>query len=78
MIDHPTAGDLRLAARGGFPMNVLMVDVGGTNVKVMASYDDELRKFPSGEKAYRKRNGARGLEISEGLEFDRISSAFRD
>ena len=35
-------------------MNVLMVDVGGTNVKVMVSYDDQLRRFPSGDKLNRK------------------------
>jgi len=29
-------------------MNVLMVDIGGTNVKVMVSDGDEMRKFPSG------------------------------
>ena len=31
-------------------MNVLMVDVGGTNVKVMACYEGEMRKMSSGEK----------------------------
>ena len=31
-------------------MNVLMVDVGGTNVKVMASYEGEMRTMSSGEK----------------------------
>ena len=29
-------------------MNVLVVDVGGTNVKVLATGQDEPRKFPSG------------------------------
>ena len=29
-------------------MSVLMIDVGGTNVKIMASYDGEMRKMPSG------------------------------
>jgi polyphosphate glucokinase len=29
-------------------MNVLMIDIGGTNVKVMVSGREEMRKFPSG------------------------------
>jgi predicted NBD/HSP70 family sugar kinase len=29
-------------------MNVLMIDIGGTNVKLMVSGRDEMRKFPSG------------------------------
>ena len=58
-------------------MNVLMVDVGGTNVKVMVSYDDQLRRFPSGER-FTANEMVRGvLEISEGLDFDRISLGFR-
>jgi polyphosphate glucokinase len=57
-------------------MNVLMVDVGGTNVKIMVSYDDEMRRFPSGEKLTAKAMVRGVLEISEGLEFDRISLGF--
>jgi len=29
-------------------MNVLVVDVGGTNVKILVSGQDESRRFPSG------------------------------
>src|ERR1700761_7568086 len=29
-------------------MNVLMVDIGGSNVKMMVSGNEEMRKFPSG------------------------------
>jgi polyphosphate glucokinase len=57
-------------------MNVLMVDVGGTNVKVMVSYDDELRKFSSGEKLTATEMVRGVLEISAGLDFDRISIGF--
>jgi predicted NBD/HSP70 family sugar kinase len=32
----------------GAGMNVLMIDIGGTNVKVMVSDREEMRKFPSG------------------------------
>jgi hypothetical protein len=34
----------------GLVMNVLVVDVGGTNVKVLATGQKEPRKFPSGPK----------------------------
>ena len=57
-------------------MNVLMVDVGGTNVKVMVSYDDQLRKFPSGDKLTAKEMVRGVLELSAGLDFDRISLGF--
>ena len=33
---------------GGFIMNVLVVDVGGTHVKILATGQNESRKFPSG------------------------------
>ena len=29
-------------------MNVLAIDVGGTNIKILASGESEPRKFPSG------------------------------
>ena len=35
-------------ARKGVVMNVLVVDVGGTNVKIFATGQDEPRRFPSG------------------------------
>jgi polyphosphate glucokinase len=57
-------------------MKVLMVDVGGTNVKVMVSYDDELRTFPSGGKLTAEEMVRGVLEISSGLDFDRISLGF--
>jgi hypothetical protein len=31
-------------------MNILVVDVGGTNVKILATGQKEVRKFPSGLK----------------------------
>ena len=57
-------------------MNVLMVDIGGTNVKMMASYDDQLRKFPSGDKLTAEGMVSGVLEVSAGLDFDRISLGF--
>ena len=57
-------------------MNVLMVDVGGTNVKVMVSYDDQLRRFPSGDRLTANEMVRGVLELSAGLDFDRISLGF--
>jgi polyphosphate glucokinase len=57
-------------------MNALMIDVGGTNVKVMASYEGEMRKMPSGEK-FSASEMVRGvIELAADLEFDRISLGF--
>ena len=57
-------------------MNVLMVDVGGTNVKVMACYQGEMRKMPSGEKLTASEMVRGVLELASGLELDRISLGF--
>jgi polyphosphate glucokinase len=40
-------------------MNVLVVDVGGTNVKVLATGQKKPRKFPSGRKMTPKQIGSR-------------------
>jgi hypothetical protein len=47
-------------------MNVLMVDVGGTNVKVMARHDGEMRKVPSGKTLTASENGSRSSGAREG------------
>ena len=49
-------------------MNVLVVDVGGTNVKILATGQNELRKFPSGPTLTTKANGRRSEEARRGLE----------
>ncbi|HEY5741181.1 MAG TPA: hypothetical protein VIS99_01465 [Terrimicrobiaceae bacterium] len=57
-------------------MKVLMVDVGGTDVKVMASYEGDLRTMPSGQRltAADMVQGVRKL-VSD-WEFDRVSLGF--
>jgi polyphosphate glucokinase len=57
-------------------MNVLMVDVGGTNVKVMACYEGEMRRMPSGEKLTASEMVRGVLELASDLEFDRVSLGF--
>ncbi|HEY5704138.1 MAG TPA: hypothetical protein VIS96_01025 [Terrimicrobiaceae bacterium] len=57
-------------------MNVLMVDVGGTNVKVMARHDGEMRKISS-DKNLTASEMVRGvLELASGFEFDRVSLGY--
>jgi len=55
---------------------VLMVDVGGTNVKVMACYEGEMRRMPSGEKLTPSEMVRGVLELASDLEFDRVSLGF--
>ena len=57
-------------------MNVLMVDVGGTNVKVMACYEGEMRRMPSGENLTASEMVRGVLELASDLEFDRVSLGF--
>lgn len=57
-------------------MNVLMVDVGGTNVKVMASYEGKMRTMSSGEKLTASEMVHGVLGIASDLEFDRVSLGF--
>jgi polyphosphate glucokinase len=54
-------------------MNVLMVDIGGTNGKVMASYDGEMRRMPSGQVLTASEMVRGVLALTADLEFDRVS-----
>jgi polyphosphate glucokinase len=54
-------------------MSVLMIDVGGTYVKIMASHQGEMRKMPSGQKLSASEMVRGVLELASDLEFERIS-----
>jgi polyphosphate glucokinase len=54
-------------------MNVLMVDIGGTNVKVMASHNGEMRRMPSGQVLTASEMVRGVLALTADLEFDRVS-----
>lgn len=54
-------------------MNVLTVDVGGTNVKVIATGQDEPRKFPSGPKMKPEQMVSRVQKIAEDWKYDVVS-----
>jgi predicted NBD/HSP70 family sugar kinase len=57
-------------------MNILMVDVGGTNVKVMASHEGEMRRMPSGQTLTASEMVRGVLGLTADLEFDRVSLGF--
>jgi polyphosphate glucokinase len=54
-------------------MNILMVDVGGTNVKVLASDDGEMPRMPSGQTLTANEMVRGVLALTVDLKFDRIS-----
>jgi polyphosphate glucokinase len=54
-------------------MNILMVEVGGTNVKVMASHEGEMRRMPSGQTLTASEMVRGVLGLTADLEFDRVS-----
>lgn len=57
-------------------MSVLMIDVGGSYVKIMASHQGEMRKMPSGQKLSASEMVRGVLELASDLEFERISLGF--
>jgi polyphosphate glucokinase len=57
-------------------MNVLVLDVGGTSVKMLATGQTERRKFPSGPKLTAKRMVEQALEAAEGWDYDVVSIGY--
>jgi len=57
-------------------MKVLMIDVGGTNVKMMASGHEGFRKFPSGEKLTAARMVREVVKATHDWSYDAISLGF--
>ena len=55
---------------------VLVVDVGGTHVKILATGEAEPRKFVSGPKLGPKRMVANVLKLAEGWKFDAVSVGY--
>lgn len=55
---------------------ILMLDVGGTNVKMMASGHEGRRKFPSGPELTPARMVKEALKATEGWEFEAVSLGF--
>src|SRR5882724_7739944 len=57
-------------------MNVLVVDVGGTNVKILATGQTELRKFPSGPNLTPKQMVAGVKKLSGDWKYDAVSIGY--
>ena len=57
-------------------MNVLVVDVGGTNVKILATGQKEARKFPSGPKMTPRQMVAGVKKLAKDWKYDVISIGF--
>jgi polyphosphate glucokinase len=57
-------------------MNVLAVDVGGTNVKILASGQKEPRKFPSGPELTPERMVSGVKELAAGWKYDVVSIGY--
>src|SRR5262250_339216 len=60
----------------GYTMNVLVVDVGGTHVKILASGQEERREFPSGP-ALTAEQMVRGVkELAGDWKYDAVSIGY--
>jgi polyphosphate glucokinase len=57
-------------------MKVLVVDVGGTNLKVLASGQDTPRKVPSGPTLTPRRMVAAAKKLAQGWEYDVVSIGY--
>jgi predicted NBD/HSP70 family sugar kinase len=57
-------------------MNVLVIDIGGTNVKMLASGQEAPRKFPSGPEMTPQQMVAGVLAATKDWEYDAISIGF--
>jgi hypothetical protein len=57
-------------------MNVLVVDVGGTSVKILATGQEEPRRFPSGPKMTPGKMVAEVKKLAKGWKYDVISLGY--
>jgi len=57
-------------------MNVLVVDVGGTYVKILATGQEERRRFPSGPTLTPKRMVAEVKKLAKGWKYDVVSLGY--
>ncbi len=57
-------------------MNVLVIDVGGTNVKLLATGRDEVVKIPSGSKLTAEQMATQVLETTHDWHFEAISIGY--
>src|ERR1700676_2568964 len=60
----------------GFTMNVLAVDIGGTHVKILATGQDEPRKFLSGPTLTAERMVAEVKQIAADWKYDAVAMGY--
>jgi polyphosphate glucokinase len=61
---------------GNCVMNVLVIDIGGTNVKILATGQDEPRRFPSGTAMTPKQMVAGVKKLARGWKYDAVSIGY--
>src|SRR5262249_61841688 len=57
-------------------MNILVVDVGGTNVKILATGQKEVRKFPSGFKLTARQMVLQVKKFTGDWKYDAVSIGY--
>ena len=57
-------------------MNVLVIDVGGTHVKILATGQKEKREFPSGPRLTARAMASRVKKLASGWKYDAISIGY--
>jgi polyphosphate glucokinase len=57
-------------------MNILVVDVGGTSVKILATGHEEPRKFPSGPTLSAEQMVAKVIELAGDWQYDAVSIGY--
>jgi polyphosphate glucokinase len=57
-------------------VNVLVVDIGGTNVKILATGQDKPRRFPSGPTLTAKEMVAGVKKLAQGWKYDAVSIGY--
>jgi len=57
-------------------MKVLMIDVGGSNVKLMATGQEGVRKFRSGPRLTARQMVSKTMKAADGWEFEAVSLGF--
>src|SRR5262245_4064009 len=59
-----------------FSMKILVIDIGGTNVKMLASGQETPRKFPSGRQLTPEKMAAGVLELTNDWEYEAVSIGY--
>jgi polyphosphate glucokinase len=68
--------ELQISSRGGRQLKVLVVDVGGTHIKVLATGQTEPREFPSGPTMTPKRMVAGVKKLTADWDYEVVSMGY--